>query len=165
MRSYSRVIIGSIVGISILMVSIVAFHLGGTSVLKVGRYSQLLGAFIGGTLTLLAVNVPLRPEENMEPWLGRERLAWTLIGMGCILWGIGECFWRYFLFIGQKNPFPSLADLGYSSFPILVFIGLLLQPSSGKGQRRILVLLDSFISTGGKLILANFSVFTIQRPI
>jgi len=71
------------------------------------------------------------------------------------MWGIGECFWRYFLALGQ-NPFPSIADLGYSSFPVLVFLGLLLQPSSGTGHRRSLVLLDSLISMGAILAIAWF---------
>ena len=71
------------------------------------------------------------------------------------MWGIGECFWRYFLSIGQ-NPFPSVADFGYSSLPILVFLGLILQPSSGTGRRRILVLLDSLISMGAILAIAWF---------
>ena len=159
MRSHSRVVIGSVVGVGILMTFILGFHLGGAGVLKVGLYSQLIGAFIGGTLAILSVNTPFpkgeNEGENAEPWLGRERWAWTLIGAGCIMWGIGECFWRYFLSIGQ-NPFPSAADFGYSSLPILVFLGLILQPSSGTGRRRILVLLDSLISMGAILAIAWF---------
>ena len=155
MRSHSRAVIGSVVGVGILMIFVLGFHLGGDGIFKVGLYSQLLGAFIGGTLALLSVSSLFRPNEPAEPWLGRERLAWAFIGCGCILWGIGECFWRYYLAIGQ-NPFPSLADLGYSSLPPLVFSGLLLQPFSGTGRRRVLVLLDSFISMGSLLAIAWF---------
>jgi hypothetical protein len=108
------------------MILILGFHLGGAGVLKVGLYSQLFGALIGGTLVLLSVSSLFRAKEPVEPWFARERLAWTFIGCGCIMWGIGECFWRYYLSIGQ-NPFPSLADLGYSSLPPLVFLGLILQ--------------------------------------
>ena len=159
MRSHSRTVIGSVVGsvvgIGILMIFILGFHVGGDGVLRVGLYSQLIGAFIGGALAIISVNTPFHSGENAEPWLDRERFAWTLVGAGCIMWGIGECFWRYFLALGQ-NPFPSIADLGYSSFPVLVFLGLLLQPSSGTGRRRSLVLLDSLISMGAILAIAWF---------
>jgi hypothetical protein len=155
MRLHSRTVLGSVVGVAILMIAILGFHLGGPRVLQIGLYSQLIGAFIAGALALLSVNLLFQPGENAELWIGRERFAWSLIGAGCILWGLGECFWRYYLSIGQ-NPFPSLADLGYSSLPPLVFLGLLLQPSSGTGRRRLLVLLDSFISMGSILAIAWF---------
>ena len=154
MRSHVRAVIGSVVGVAVLMIITDGLHLGGGSVLTIGRYSPLLGAFIGGTLTLVAVSPLFRPDEPAEPWLGRERLAWTLIGCGCIGWGIGECFWRYYAAQGQ-SPFPSLADLGYSSFPPLVFLGLILLPSS-RGHKRTFLLLDSLIAMGAMLSIAWF---------
>jgi hypothetical protein len=57
---------------------------------------------------------------------------------------------------GVPNPFPSLADIGYSSLPPLIFLGLVLQPSSGSGRKRVLVLLDSLISMGAILAVAWF---------
>ncbi len=153
MNSHTRVVIGSVVGISIVMVLIVGFHLGGPNVLKVGLYSQLLGAFIGGTLVLFSTNVFSQAHHTL--WGKRERLAWACIGAGCILWGLGECYWRYLAAQGQ-NPFPSLADLGYSAFPPLVFAGLLLQPFPGTDRRRILILLDSLIAMGALLAIAWF---------
>src|SRR5438874_865379 len=48
------------------------------------------------------------------------------------MWGIGDCIWHYYQALGQ-SPFPSLADIGYSSLPPLIFLGLLLQPSPGSG--------------------------------
>src|SRR5579883_359465 len=134
---------------------VLGLHVGGNAIVQIGKYSQLLGAFIGGTLAIVAVNSSRRRGEQMEPWLGREQLAWTLIGAGCIMWGIGECFWRYFLSQGLQ-PFPSLADIGYSSLPPLVFLGLLLQPNSGTTRKRVLVLLDSLISMGAILAIAWF---------
>src|SRR6266496_3867677 len=121
MSSHFRAVIGSVSGIAILMIVILGFHLGGEGLLHVGTYSALLGAFIAGTLVLVSVNIPFRREENAEPWLGRERLAWTLIGCGCIAWVIGESFWRYYVAQGQ-SPFPSLADLGYSFCSPLIFL-------------------------------------------
>src|SRR5258708_12872464 len=53
-----------------------------------------------------------------------------------------------------QAPFPSTADIGYASFPVLVFTGLLLQPSSETGGKRFLLLMDSLISMGSILAIA-----------
>ena len=156
MRSTMRIVLYSVVGIAVVMALILGLHLGGPSVLSIGKYSQLLGAFIGGFLAIISVNIPIKRGENAEPWLGRERLAWTLIGAGCVAWGIGECFWRWYLAHGVPNPFPSAADFGYSSLPPLIFLGLVLQPSSGSRRKRVMVLLDSLISMGAILAIAWF---------
>jgi hypothetical protein len=95
----------------------------------------------------------MRKRENTEPWIGHEQAGWVLIGLGVIMWGIGETFWRYYVSIGQA-PFPSMADIGYSSFPVLIFIGLLLQPTSESGGRRFLLLMDSLIAMGSILAIA-----------
>jgi hypothetical protein len=156
MRSTMRIVLYSVAGVAAIMALILGLHLGGQAVLNIGRYSQLVGAFIGGSLAIISVNMPMKRSENVQPWLGRERLAWTLIGAGCIAWGIGESFWRWYLAHGNPNPFPSAADFGYSGLPPLIFLGLVLQPSSGSGRKRAMVLLDSLISMGAILAIAWF---------
>jgi len=138
------------------MIAILGFHIGGEELLKFGVYSPLLGAFIGGILILVSTNTPFGRQEKVEPWLGREQVAWMLFGGGCIAWGIGECFWRYYVAQGQ-SPFPSLADFGYSSFAPLVFWGLLWQPfSRSSAHRHIFLLLDSVIAMGALLSIGWF---------
>ena len=139
--------------IAAAMIVIVVFHLGGTIALRVGQFSPLTGAFIGGVLVLGSTLTPMRKKERVEPWIKNERLAWLLIGCGVLMWGVGESFWQYYISIGQQ-PFPSYADIGYSSFPPLVFAGLLLQPSPGTGNRRLLLVLDSLIAMGSILAIA-----------
>ena len=155
MRSHTRVVLGTVVGIAFLMILLLGFHVGGDALHKIGVFSPLLGAIIGGTLALVSANTPMRRKENVEPWFRRERLAWTLIGCGCIAWGIGECFWRYYLSQGQ-SPFPSLADLGYTSLPPLFFWGLIMLPSSKSDNKRVFLLLDSLIAMGALLSIAWF---------
>jgi hypothetical protein len=137
------------------MILVLGFHLFGPLVLRAGLYSQLFGALLGGLLVICSVNVPIRHGEKTLLWLGRERLAWTLIGAGACMWGLGECVYRYLLARNLPN-FPALSDAGYASMPVLVFAGLLLQPSSGSGPARLLVLLDSLISMGAILAIAWF---------
>lgn len=146
-----RNVLFGITGLAILLILFISFHLGGIS----WEFSQLVGAMVGGVLALYAARLPIRDEEEVEPWLGRERLAWTLIGCGLIMWGLGESVWRYYI-LTKQSPFPSYADIGYSSLPPLVFIGLLLQPSSGAGRSRLLTLLDSLIAMGSLLVIGWF---------
>src|SRR5207253_217965 len=62
-------------------------------------------------------------------------------------------FWRYYISIGQ-TPFPSLADTGYFSFPLLAFTALLLLPSPNVKSKRFILLMDSFISMGSIFAIA-----------
>jgi hypothetical protein len=155
MRSQTRAptLIKATMWAAAAMLIIVVFHLGGTIALRVGQFAPVTGAFIGAALTLGSVLYPRVKREKAEPWIKFEQIAWLLIGLGVLMWGIGDSFWRYYVSIGQA-PFPSAADIGYTSFPLLVFAGLLLQPSPGSGRRRLLLLMDSLISMGSVLALA-----------
>lgn len=156
MRSHFRVVIGSVIGISVVMIIILVFHVGGDGLVKNGDYTVLVGALIGTLLVLVSTWLPTRQEENIEPWLTRERLAWALIGCGLMAWTIGEGLWNYYQTIGQ-SPFPSVADIGFSSFPPLVFAGLILQPSSKNNtQKRMFLILDSLIVMGALLSIGWF---------
>src|SRR5258706_1294712 len=148
-----RTIIKGVACVAVAMVAIVVFQLDGPFAHHVGQFAPLTGAFIGGSLALLSTFTAIRRRENAEPWIGYEQVGWMLIGLGMIMWGIGDTFLRYYVSMGQ-NPFPSIADVGYSSFPLLIFVGLLLQPSPESGSKRVLLLVDSLISMGSILAVA-----------
>lgn len=150
-----RIVIWTLVGTGVLMILILGFHLGGSALLPIGHFFPLLGALTGGMLTLVSVSTRSRQGENVESWSGHEQLGWTIIGCGFIAWGIGESFWRYYVAQGQA-PFPSLADLGYSSCDPLVLLGLFLQPFSKQGGKRMFLFLDSLIAMGALLAIAWF---------
>ncbi|HZU66153.1 MAG TPA: hypothetical protein VFA09_02645 [Ktedonobacteraceae bacterium] len=148
-----RTIVKGVMCVAAAMITIVVFHLGGSFAHTVGQFSPLTGAFIGGSLAFISVCAVTRREEHVEPWIGYEWVGWILISLGVIMWGVGETFWRYYMSMGE-TPFPSIADVGYSSFPVLVFVGLLLQPSPEPGGKRLLLLVDSLISMGSILAIA-----------
>jgi hypothetical protein len=139
-----------IVGIG--MIVIVGGHIGGEFSHVVGQFSPLTGACIGCVLTFWSILLPGTRFLDDE-WQRYERLSWVLIGVGMLLWGAGEACWRYYNWIGQP-PFPSIADIGYTSFPVLAFIGLLLQPSSSNQERGFKLTIDSLIVTGTILSLS-----------
>lgn len=80
---------------------------------------------------------------------GRQRQAWTLIGLGCLSWAVGEGLWGYFeLVAGWDTPFPSLADAGYLFGYVLVLTGLYRRMPRGRTRTsRIKQLLDAAIFT------------------
>ncbi|OLE96249.1 MAG: hypothetical protein AUG75_22660 [Cyanobacteria bacterium 13_1_20CM_4_61_6] len=165
-----RIGLGFGFGLALIMIAILGFHLGGPAFLLLGLYLGTADALIGGIIVLVSVALPIRSEEDAEPWLSHERFAWILIGLGCLMWGIGDCIWHYYQALGQ-SPFPSLADIGYSSLPPLIFLGLLLQPSPGSGRNRLMLLLDSLIAMGSLFAIAWYfllgplALASVQDPL
>jgi hypothetical protein len=152
-RAFSFTPIKAVAWIAGPMIAVVLFHVGGTFALRVGQFGPLCGALIGSCLTLVSACFPRRRGEQTEPWIGFEQLSWILLGMGMLLWSVGEGFWRYFVALGM-TPFPSVADIGYSLFPPLAFAGLLLQPRPDAKSLRIVLIMDSLISMGALFALA-----------
>jgi hypothetical protein len=70
-----------------------------------------------------------------------------------LAWGMGETIWRYYISINQ-SPFPSLADIGYSFFPVFVFVGLLMLPTANLQGRRFVLIMDCLITMGSILAIA-----------
>lgn len=60
---------------------------------------------------------------------GTERLAWRLVGLGIVFWGLGETIWVWYSFIAHVEvPYPGWADVLYlAGYPIM-FIGVLFMP-------------------------------------
>jgi diguanylate cyclase (GGDEF)-like protein len=57
---------------------------------------------------------------------GRERLAWTFIGVGVLAWALGNLYYTVVLYDVAQPPIPSPADFGFLLFPALGLIGVLL---------------------------------------
>jgi len=69
----------------------------------------------------------------------RERLAWTLIGLGLTAWIAGETYFTLVLWDDASPPVPSPADAGYLLLPPLMFTGIvLLLRSRVRGLPRML---------------------------
>ena len=71
---------------------------------------------------------PLR----LEP---RHQLAWFVIGFALFANGIGGFYYTYLEWKGQLNPVPSFADLCFTIYYFLTFVGLLLMPTAAKFRR------------------------------
>ncbi len=65
---------------------------------------------------------------------GRLRKAWIAFAAGCAAWAVGEAIWSWYDLRGLE-PFPSPADVGFLTFPVLACLGLLLYPGRRGGSR------------------------------
>ncbi|MBW0134571.1 putative bifunctional diguanylate cyclase/phosphodiesterase [Pseudonocardia abyssalis] len=88
---------------------------------------------------------------------GRSRRGWAALAVGAGAWGAGQVVWTALESLGITAPFPSVADIGYLTFPVAALVGLaLLSPRSGwAGPRRLLDALTVGCALG---LLAWFTV-------
>jgi signal transduction histidine kinase len=99
---------------------------------------------------------PLR----LEP---RHQLAWLVIGIALFANGVGGFYYTSLEWTGQLNPVPSPADLCFTIYYFLTFVGLLLMPAAAKFRRsRIRIGLDAVITT---LCILGISWYFVIGPI
>ncbi len=89
----------------------------------------------------------------------RHQLAWFLVGLGLFFTSIGGIYFAYLEWVGQENPLPSPADIGFTLFYPCVFIGVLLMPTTLRF--RVRMALDALITT---LSLLGVSWFFLIGP-
>jgi diguanylate cyclase (GGDEF)-like protein len=83
-------------------------------------------------------------------WPGR---GWLLIGLGMLLWAVGEGIWTgYEVVLGREVPFPSLADAGFLLMVPLTLVGMAAMLNFQRSALR--TLLDAFIVAGSLLFVS-----------
>lgn len=90
---------------------------------------------------------------------GRARLSWALITVGALGWVFGEvvkCF--YPSVTGSPMPFPSIADAGFLSLPVMVVIALVLLPVGRAGLSAARLLMDG-VTVAGSLFMIGWVMF------
>jgi diguanylate cyclase (GGDEF)-like protein len=90
-------------------------------VLNVGVYNNVM---IGAGLVCVARGLLRRS----------ERLAWVLVGVAVVSWGVGDTIWTFTVADMEDPPFPSLADVGFLGVypPAYAAIVLLLRGRIGR---------------------------------
>ncbi len=73
---------------------------------------------------------------------GPARRGWVALTVACWAWAAGQLAWTvYESVLGLASPYPSVADIGYLTFPVAALVGLVLlaPPDSGLATpRRVL---------------------------
>ena len=96
-------------------------------------------------------------------WVSAERRAWTAIGLGLLLWSVGDAYWSVALAdLGDAAPFPSLADALYLPYYPLVYVGLVLLLAGHVVRFPPSVWLDGAVAA---LAVAAFGAALIFPPV
>ena len=96
----------------------------------------------------------------------RTRVAWALISVSALSWGLGEVAWSYYeLLLGHQIPFPSLADVGYLLAVPFAIAGVLFFPSAPSRLTSLArTILDGLLIAGSLLIISWATVLgTVYR--
>ncbi|WP_290058998.1 putative bifunctional diguanylate cyclase/phosphodiesterase [Amycolatopsis solani] len=98
---------------------------------------------------------------------GHQRWWRVLVAVGMAGWSLGQCVWSWYQLVdGRGLPSPSLADVGYLSFPVFALAALFTlararvrpdrerwQPAQWTAHFGVAVVLDGLIVTGSLFIL------------
>jgi diguanylate cyclase (GGDEF)-like protein len=90
---------------------------------------------------------------------GRERSAWTLIGIGILFWGAAEVYWTVAIEGNPDAPYPSPADIGYIAFYPLAYAGLALLVRARTSEMNWRLWMDGAIAALGTAALGAAFIF------
>ena len=91
---------------------------------------------------------------------GRSRLAWSLLGLGVLMLGLGELAWSWYeIGLGAEPSFPGPPDIFYlSAYPLLV-AGVVMTPRRAPGvYQRGQQAIDMVVVVSGLALLAWMTV-------
>ncbi len=152
-RRYPVAIVLVFVAAALIVVNGFAFW-GDTFALWIDDAMQLSA---GLAAVVCGVVVARRVREHQRWWR-------VLVALGMTGWSLGQCVWSWYQLIDRRGlPSPSLADLGYLSFPVFALAALfvLAQARSRPERERwqpaqwfgVAVVLDGLVVTGSLFIL------------
>jgi two-component system, cell cycle response regulator len=90
---------------------------------------------------------------------GRERHAWTLIGIAILAWGAGEVYWSAYIDGNADAPYPSVGDVGYLLFYPLAYTGLALLVRARAQEINWRLWMDGLIAALGTAAVGAAFVF------
>jgi diguanylate cyclase (GGDEF)-like protein len=108
----------------------------------------VLGA--AGTVIFRAIRLP------------RERLAWLSLGVGMLLWALGQAYYSIVLYYASPAPFPSPPDALFLAFYPVTFLALVLLLRSRSTRVDAFAWVDGLI---GALAVAAVAAALIFPPV
>ncbi len=91
-----------------------------------------------------------------------ERHAWLALGIGLLLWALGQTYYSVVLYYAEPAPFPSPADAGFLAFYPATFVALVLLLRARVAHLDPLAWVDSLI---GALAVAAVAAALIFPPV
>jgi diguanylate cyclase len=78
----------------------------------------------------------------------RTQITWGLVAAACASWAAGEAVWCWYTLRADVVPFPSLADVGFLGFTLLMAAGLLVHPAHGGRIAFLQRVFDGLLTAG-----------------
>jgi diguanylate cyclase (GGDEF)-like protein len=119
-------------------------------VLNIGVYNNVM---IGAGLVCVARGVLRRS----------ERLAWILVGVAVLSWGIGDTVWTFTVANLDDPPFPSYADIGFLGVYPPAYVAIVLLLRGRVGRLHASLWLDGII--GGLAVAAVGTAVVFQAVL
>jgi len=94
--------------------------------------------------------------------LGEERWAWLALGIGLLLWALGQTYYSVVLYYASPAPFPSPADPLFLAFYPATYLALVLLLRARVAQLDPLAWVDGLI---GALAIAAVAAALILPPV
>jgi diguanylate cyclase (GGDEF)-like protein/PAS domain S-box-containing protein len=85
----------------------------------------------------------------------RSRIAWTMVGIATIVYGVGDLLYAWFEVGLGEVPFPSLADVAYTVYYPIIVVALLSFPTAAASsrERRRLAIDSAIVVIGGGMVV------------
>ncbi|HOT01639.1 MAG TPA: hypothetical protein PLY66_11590, partial [Acidobacteriota bacterium] len=152
-----KVLLGAAAAYAIAMIVLVAIHpsTDGLAEAFINVLEIIVSVFAGWCCFYYAA----QQRSDIIP----DRLAWRLIGAGCLAWAAGQTLWTLFeVGLGQKVPYPGWPDLFFlASYP-LALTGITRLLSRKDIFRQLRLVVDSIIAASSVGILSWYFVI---RPL
>jgi two-component system cell cycle response regulator len=145
-------VVGLLVGLLALYAVVTLWALGGDSL------QDAVGRWVYDAVVLGAALIVLWRAATVAA----ERRAWLALGLGLLLWGLGQAYYSVFLYYASPAPFPSLADAGFLAFYPASFVALVLLLRARVPQLEPLAWVDGLI---GALAVAGVAAALIFPPV
>ena len=144
--------LGLLAGLLLLYAAVTIWTLGGASLQDaVGRWAY--DAVVLGAALLVLARAAAMPAE---------RGAWLALGVGLLLWAVGQAYYSVVLYYASPAPFPSPADFGFLAFYPASYLALVLLLRSRVAHLERLAWVDGLI---GALAVAGVAAALIFPPV